>query len=533
MSRFSLDWMPVRVSLRRKPVTLKDNEQAAQAKPDIVERGATGTTMFGGKLADEDYNTDLEHSRAITVYEKMRKSDGQVKAGLLACELPLRAATWEVIPASKSTQDIAVADFVSRNLFEGMTITWDDFLKHVFLMYPFGFSVFEKVFEIRDNQICWRKLAPRLPKSIEDFKLDTTGGLKEVTQWVWKTDTSGNSIYENVTLPVSKVLVFTLDREGSNYRGTSLLRAAYKHWYYKDGLYRIDAMAAERHGLGVPVFKYPPFASETDKNNIDAIGKRLHAHEKGYVALPNTYDFTLVGVTGQLHPIVQSIEHHDLQIVRSILAQFINLGSKEVGSYALSQDQSGFFLMALQAVGNLICDTMNRYGIRQLVDYNFKVAAYPKLQVSGLEVRDLGVWSKALADLVGAGAFIPDEQVEAEVRRVMRLPAKQAPTPKRATELSARVPNRSNRVNLAEVGGALDSSIGRIVQDVKAIQKRQIKNLVDQTVKLLRAGKVDKLQDVDVRYKGEVSTVVGRELLKLYEKGREDVKAELGVNNAK
>jgi len=503
--------------------------KAVEAKPTLTELGVTGTSVFSGRLSEEDYNPDLRDDKAIVVYDKMRKSDGQVKAALLACELPLRAATWEVKPASDSATDIEVADFISYNLFEGMTITWDDVLRHILLIFPFGFSVFEKVFEIREGKVCWRKLAPRLPRSVIEFELDDEGGLKGITQGAFR----GNT-YERVSIPVAKLIVFVLEREGSNYRGQSLLRAAYKHWYYKDQLYRIDGMAAERHGLGIPLFQYPEPITEADKKVIGDIGERLHAHQKGYISLPTTYTFDVKGVMGQLHNILGSIEHHDIQITRSILAQFINLGSKEVGSYALSQDQSGFFLMALRAVGKLVCDTMNRYAIRQLVDYNFNVDAYPKLQVSGLEVRDIGSWGNVIANLVNAGVLLPDIAIEDELRRALRLPARRSPEARREeTAVCAGQAEPSNKLRFTKerhlgIDKLLDQSVSDIIKATKQVQTKQIDNLVEQTVKLLERGQVDKLKDVDVRYKGELTTALARVLEMLYDKGQLDVREELG-----
>jgi len=107
-----------------------------------VELGESGTAIFGGSISDEEYVNELVGSQAITTYDRMRKSDGVVKASLLACELPIRAANWYVEPASEDEKDKEVAEFVSQNLFEKMSITWDDFLRQCLLMLPFGFMVF-------------------------------------------------------------------------------------------------------------------------------------------------------------------------------------------------------------------------------------------------------------------------------------------------------------------------------------------------------------------------------------------------------
>lgn len=389
-----------------------------------AEIGATGTSVFAGLLYEEDYNSDLQGEKALTVYDKMRRSDGQVKAGLLACKLPLMVARWDVVPASQEALDVEIASTVKDDLFENMTITWDDFLRQALIMLDFGHMPFEKVWELRDGRYTWRKLSPRLPKSIAEWHVTREGELDFIIQQA----NIGNE-FKRVTIPGDKLLVFSHEKEGSNFKGISLLRAAYKHWWYKNNLYAIDGIAAERHGVGLADFTYPDNATDAQKNAVKEVGERLHAHERAYTAHPESVKFDLKGVQGQLHDIKGSIDHHDLQIVRSILAQFMNLGAKSTGSYALSQDQSQFFLMALQAVGKNVCNTMNRNCIREMVDYNWDVKKYPKLTVSGLDSPDILAFAGAIAQLMTAGAITSDIPTENELRRMVKLPQKQVTAP--------------------------------------------------------------------------------------------------------
>ncbi len=145
-------------------------EQKSKTAKKGVELGATGTSIFGGVISDADYLPELTGTEAITTYNKMRKSDGVVKAALLACSLPIRAINWYVKPASDERLDKEIADFIEYNLFEAMSITWDDFLRQALLMLPFGHITFEKVFtnlEFNKKQIIgWKKFAPRLPQTI-------------------------------------------------------------------------------------------------------------------------------------------------------------------------------------------------------------------------------------------------------------------------------------------------------------------------------------------------------------------------------
>lgn len=76
------------------------------------------------------------------IYDEMRRTDAQVNAVLLAMELPIRSTRWFVKPAEDAdgeVDDLAweVADFVEKNLFEQLSVTFDDLLREILTMLPF------------------------------------------------------------------------------------------------------------------------------------------------------------------------------------------------------------------------------------------------------------------------------------------------------------------------------------------------------------------------------------------------------------
>ena len=77
---------------------------AVQQRVDMSELGATGTPIFGGFLREEgEYNPDLTGLSAYRIYERMRRSDAQVKATLKAVKLPIRGAKWDVVAPADAT----------------------------------------------------------------------------------------------------------------------------------------------------------------------------------------------------------------------------------------------------------------------------------------------------------------------------------------------------------------------------------------------------------------------------------------------
>lgn len=121
----------------------------------------------------------------------------------------------------------------------------------------------------------------------------------------------------------------------------------------------------------------------------------------------------------------ESIKHHNREIAKNILAQFLELGDTESGSKALSEDQSDLFLLSLVAVANQIKDTINRFLIPELVDYNFDgVKEYPKITFEKLGVVDYEKISNILSTLAGSELLTKDEDLEDFLRTTLNLPAR-------------------------------------------------------------------------------------------------------------
>lgn len=157
-----------------------------------------------------------------------------------------------------------------------------------------------------------------------------------------------------------------------------------------------------------------------------SILKNIRANEQGGVILPNPeWEFFFADLqAGNTSDMWKSIDHHNREIAKNVLAQFLELGNTESGSRALSEDQSDFFLLSLEALANLIEEVHNRFLIHELVDLNFTVTEYPKLRHKKLGSVDYGTISNVLSTLVGAGIIEADDDLEDWARKTIDAPAK-------------------------------------------------------------------------------------------------------------
>lgn len=389
------------------------------ARPDMTEIGVHGTPIWSG-IITEEYNTNLRGTDGLAIYDKMRRSDGDVAAILAVLQLPIRATRWYIQPVSEAPQDKDIADWLHNALFEAMTITWDDFLRQALTMLDFGFSCFEKVYELRkaDGKIGWRKLAPRLQTTKWQWELDETGGPAGMWQMA-------PPAYKKTFLPIDKLLLFVHRKEGGNLDGVAALRAAYKHFYYKDNLYRFEGISLERDAVGLPYVELPDNATPNDKAAARTLVTKLRRDEEAGLVYPQGWKVGLMSGRGQGELDYQkAIAHHSRMIKMSVLAQFLDLGSAETGSYALSEDQSSLLLYSLNAVAQHIADTINHYAVQQLLDYNWAgLKAYPKLAFSPVGQRDVVKIVDAITKLTQAMVLTPGPEIETYLRQELGLPA--------------------------------------------------------------------------------------------------------------
>jgi hypothetical protein len=539
--------------------TKRPKAAEAKTKNTGLEVGDTGTKIFDG-IISEEYNSKLADVRGIAIYDEMRKSDGTVRAAVQAVTLPIRAAEWFVTPASEEGEDVLIHDFVTQALFESPEFTFDDFLRQALLSLPFGVMVFEKVFGTRDvegsTRIVWEKLAPRLPKSIQKWAIaDKSFGITQ--------QKSDGSVAE---IPGEKLIVFVHEKEGENWWGVSILRAAYKHWFIKNTIYKIDAIAFERQGLGVPYVKLPEGATESDRSKAETILKNLRANSQAFIIEPHDYEIGFKDMQADKTRDPQnSIAHHNREIMKCVLAQFLELGqsssSGSGGSRALSEDHSALFLQSIESIARSFASVMNKH-IKELVDLNFDdVKEYPKLDFEGITSANVEEIASAYQTLTGSGAVTAQDADETYFRELLGLPEldesgirEKEPV---TTEINSNAPDKtqaSERGRVKKKPGTFAEAFrpyrkltfaeGKVNFD--ALQKKldELENIFDQQTKDLLtearhaymdaltkaalAGDTQAIKDATLKVQGEYARILKNGMQSAYMYGKNNAAKEIG-----
>lgn len=380
-------------------------------------QGVSGVNIFNGIITGEEYNANLRGRNALRTWDEMRRSDAAVKLTLKSIKEPIKALPWFIEGASDDPKHVEQRDYINAVMFD--ILRWKTSLGEILTHLEFGFSVHEKVLDVQPvlgtDRIVLKNLAFRKQTSISKWQAgDDRPGVTQI-----------NSKGQSIPIDLERLVVFTNEQEGDNYEGISILRAAYKHWYYKDKLYQIDAIGHERQALGVVKIKHPKNAEEKYINKAEEAARNLRANEEAFITEPEGWEIEFMDMKAQtLRETLPSIDHHDLQIPSSVMAGFMKLGSTSgSGSRSVGEVQYKAFEQQVLSVAEYIADTMNQYVIKELIDLNFNnVTEYPKLTVGALDKDSLKELAESYKTLVDAGAIDPTPEDEAYLRGRLGLP---------------------------------------------------------------------------------------------------------------
>ncbi len=405
------------------------------------EIGRIGVKRYGGRFYEE-FLRELQGINGVRVYEEMSENDDVVGAILFSIKMLIRQCDWSVQPSGGEEVDKKSAEFVESCLHD-MAMTWTDTISEILSFLTFGWSVHEIVYKRRmgrkkdsrldskysDGLIGWQKLPIRSQESLYQWEYDDDDNLIGFTQIPAPS-------FKMITIPIDKLLLFRTESRKDNPEGRSILRSAYRSWYFKKRLQEIEGVGIERDLAGFPVLIAPEKVDIWNSENpqsialraaCDTLIKNIRRDSAEGITLPADWKLELVS-TGSRRQFDTSaiIERYDTRIAMTVLADFIFLGHQNTGSWALSSDKTELFAMAIGAFLDIICEVFNRKAIPQLISVNGNyfdgLTDYPKLIHGDIETQDLEKLGGFIEKMTGTGIITPDEGIEDYLRRQAGLP---------------------------------------------------------------------------------------------------------------
>ena len=425
---------------------------------NFKQLGTTGLKRYGPYVYEE-FLPELRWPRAGKIYQEMADNDPVIGAILYLAEMLIRGTSWSVEPASTNKEDTEAAKFL-KECMDDMEMSWPDIISEILSMLTYGFSFHEILYKVRrgptersaryrskysDGKIGWRNLPVRSQNSLNG--------------WIFNKDNEAVAFeqlaepdFKKVIIPFSKGLLFRTRVTRDNPEGKSLLRNAYRPWFFKKHFEEIEGIGIERDLAGFPVLQSPEGLDLWNEDDPNMVALRSRAEElvanvrrdsEEGVLLPYGWDLKLLtsGSSRQID-IGTTIERYDNRIAITMLSDVILLGNKS-GSFALADTKQSMLAASLQSQLLNIADVFNTDAVPRLFQANNIVGltSLPKIVPGQIQTPSLKEVALILRSM---GLKINDDRdLQNYLRRIMNMPELSEEEHKAIYSSSAKNPNNA------------------------------------------------------------------------------------------
>ncbi len=433
-----------------------------------TEIGASGLQHFDGFVFDEKLKALEQPGKRNAIYREMSDNDPIISAVLFVIEMLIRQVQWDVRPhedLDEGDEDKERVDLIKGALFNDLNKSFTNVVSEIMSLLQYGWSWHEIVFKRRlgqqppilldeagkplpgqfnplpsskfnDGKWGWHKFAGRAQETLFRWQFDEHGEVLAMVQ-------APPPDYKLLAMPMHKSLHFRTSTRRNNPEGKSILRGAYRPWFFKKTIEEVQAIGIERDLTGLPVMRVPSNLLNTSSNMTNAESaeqtslqetiRNIRRGAQEGLLLPNmrdnkgNYEYTLeLLATGgrRVFDTKGIMEMYDQRMAMMAVADFILLGHEKVGSFALASSKTDIFAMAVGAWLQTIADEFNDKAIPQLLELNgMDSELSPQLTFEDIEKLSLEDLSGYITALSGAGmALFPDDTLESHLREAAGLP---------------------------------------------------------------------------------------------------------------
>jgi|SRR6185295_14162382 len=425
------------------------------------ELGVTGLKYSMGRIYEE-WDRSLVGPKAMRVYREMEQCPA-VGACLGAIEMQARDGTLKVEPPPDASQEELLWAEHVRTCLGDMSFSWDDTLTEILSMLQFGFAPMEVVWKRRggdvndpasrsrysDGLIGWRKFAIRGQETVTRWDLDPNGGIQAVYQ-------QAAPDYKERRIPIDKMLLFRPKVAKNNPEGRSVLRSAYRSYFFWKQALISEGIGMQRNLEGFPVMGIPAAcfledATAEQKATLEAARKLVTSigmdEQRGAVIpieyLPGTnsklYDLSILQNGSGKSQVNTSeiIRQRQREVVVSMIYDLMLIGEPNTLKYQGNRPPE-FFAASVDAWLESIAAIFNAIAIPDLYRMNgWPIERTARLCFTRISPPDLAGIGDFITKTVAAGALFP-EGLDAYLRGLANFPP--APEGAKARELPAATP---------------------------------------------------------------------------------------------
>lgn len=401
--------------------------------------GIVGLRQNSGDVYEE-FLPELRWPRAGKIYQQMADNDPVVGSILYLAEMLIRGAEWRVDAASDSPGDKDAAEFLQQCM-DDMEVSWAATISEVLSMLTYGWSFHEILYKVRrgptetspkykskftDGKFGWRGFPIRSQASWDKWEFDDDTG--ELVAFVQRPEPKMQAI----RIPIEKGLLFRTRVSRGNPEGKSLLRNAYRPYYFKQRFEEIEGIGIERDLAGLPVLQTPEELDLWDTEDKEMVKLKTMAEElvasvrrdaNEGIILPAGWELSLLNAPSSRQiNIGDVIERYDNRIAITMLSDIVLIGNgSKAGSYAMADVKQSMLANALQAQLYNIADVFNQKAVTQLFEFNnWQLEEYPQIvpgQIATPSLKEVAVMLRAMELDVNA-----DTELNNYLRSLMAMP---------------------------------------------------------------------------------------------------------------
>jgi SPP1 gp7 family putative phage head morphogenesis protein len=393
-------------------------EPRANASDNLLAEqyiGAAEESYYKSPMVPDSYQTpynsdDLyKKTGDYSIYEDMLDDD-QVSICLDVKKDLVLGSGYEFISEDESQEDM-----IDELFEENYHCSFNDSVKEILSGYEFGFSLTEKLFDIKDDgKLALKDLKTRHPNS-----------------WLIHQDDKGNvTKYEQNTVKGfqeinPKALIhYVNNRKFQNPYGRSDLRSCYNAWFAKRQAIRFYAIFLEKAASPIPVGRFDKNAPASAIDKLFNILKTFQT--KTAITIPKDIEIEFLESKNNGEAFNKAINIFNMFIARALFVpDLLGLSGAETsgGSHALGKEQIKVFFMHIYRRRESIEKLINYHLVRPIVLYNFgDVPNFPKFRFKPLDDGQATDLAKTWLEAVKGKVFKPNEEEINYFRQLVGFP---------------------------------------------------------------------------------------------------------------
>jgi len=551
---------------------LATNARNLSEKP---KRSALNKEIGVGGVDKKYFSSDrIDQKPTTEELNQMINTDGTARSLYSLLQLPIMSNSWRIDPDSDDVEgtdedpthpqaDLVESNFILPPHKGGMSTPFRLVLKHMVRAILEGHAGFEKVLTIsEDGKYVYKKIAPRAIGTIS-IQTDDNGGFAG-----FKQKTFINNKFIDVFIPVEKCFLFTVNKDVDPLEGDSYLRTAYYHYDKKHRLYFLYENAVEKGSMAPKILKIEEGNSDSEAVQDANLTAVEEFGINSTVKVPQGYDLSPYDTKKGQVDAIPGIDHHNAEMARSALAQFILLGTQNDssgGSYALSESHTDLLLMSIKGIMNEIEEHINAYLIPQLHEWNFDKPLYSEFRFNDMTDDTREFLEKIFIEVIQR---IPQGLSEEFVENIQKQIAERLDldvtdftpgnlgtgvggagdpvTP--VKENSSRVQKKKSlaeserwretteaesSVSLDQIESKFNTIEDQFIEEMRPVFTKTTDKAIEDLREILKSGELDKLEELKLQNYNEYRNVIIDNMTEMYNFGKMSASDELEVKAPK